>query len=185
MRITGGKARGVQLRVPKSSVHRPAMDKLRQAVFSSLGSSVEGVKILDLFAGLGSYGLDAMSRGGSSVVFVEANRKLCSSIKENATLVAKSLGQSHLEAKVICGDALKFKHEEATFDFIFVDPPYDIIESIEQKLFKLFEQQLASNGTVVFEMPGHFEIEPDGWRLRKRLGKGLRQPTCCLYERAL
>ncbi len=184
MRITGGKARGVSLRVPKSSVHRPAMDKLRQAVFSSIGSSIEETRILDLFAGTGSYGLEAISRGAASAIFVETHRKLCESIKENAKMVAKSLGQNQLETTVLCKDALKFDSGSELFDFIFVDPPYEIIESVHRRLFALFEKCLASDGSVVFEMPGHLDLELEGWRMVKRLGKGARQPTCCRFQKA-
>ena len=185
MRISGGKARGVELRVSKNAVHRPAMDRLRQGIFSSLGAVVEGARVCDLFAGTGSYGLEALSRGARSAQFVEKNRKACSMIKDNVKIVAKSMGQSNLEVRVLSGDAIKAPQlDSGRFDLIFVDPPYDLIESSQAQLFRTFDRILDDDGLVVFEMPGQLACEPQGWVLRKRLGKGRDQATACIYRRA-
>ena len=184
MRISGGKARGVELSVSKSAVHRPAMDRLRQGIFSSIGCAVEEARVCDLFAGTGSYGLEALSRGARSAVFVEKNRKACSMIKENVRIVSKSMGQSQLEATVYPGDAIKATQlDDRSFDLIFVDPPYDMIEANQAPLFRAFDRLLANDGIIVFEMPGRLVFEPAGWTLRKRLGKGRDQPTACIYRR--
>lgn len=159
------------------------MDKLRQSIFSSLGNTVEDTRVLDLFAGTGSYGLEALSRGAASAVFVEKNRKACEMIKENAKIVAKSMEIECIETKAICADALKFKYDGEPFDLVFVDPPYEIIESIQGRLFSILDRHLSERGTVVFEMPGHINLESGGWKLDKRLGKGSRQPTGCFYKR--
>ena len=184
MRISGGKARGVELRISKSAVHRPAMDRLRQGIFSSLGQAIERARVCDLFAGTGSYGLEALSRGADSASFVEKNRQACFMIQENLRIVAKSMGAERLEAIVLPGDAIKAKSlENNSFDLLFVDPPYDRIESIQSTLFATFDRLLAENGAIVFEMPGRFEFDPVGWNLEKRLGKGKDQPTACFYSR--
>ncbi len=184
MRISGGKARGVELRVSKSAAHRPAMDRLRQGIFSSLGQVIDQARVCDLFAGTGSYGLEALSRGAASASFVEKNRQACSMIKENLRIVAKSMGVERLDTIVLPGDAIKANGlEDDAFDLLFVDPPYDRIESIQATLFATFDRLLAENGTIVFEMPGRFEFEPLGWNLKKRLGKGNDQPTACFYSR--
>lgn len=185
MRVSGGKARGVELSVSKNSVHRPAMDRLRQGIFSSLGQSIIDARACDLFAGTGSYGLEALSRGAISCVFLELNRGACNMIKGNLRIVAKSMGVSKLDAKVFQGDAKKATGVmDETFDIIFVDPPYDMIESSIPTLFSTLDRILAEKGLVVFEMPGRLEIIPEGWILKKRLGKGNNQPTACFYKRA-
>tara|TARA_B100000900_G_scaffold405080_1_gene414207 strand:- start:663 stop:1220 length:558 start_codon:yes stop_codon:yes gene_type:complete len=185
MRISGGKARGVQLSVSKKSVHRPAMDRLRQGIFSSLGQIVVDASVCDLYAGTGSYGLEALSRGSSSCCFVELSRMDCNTIRNNLRIVGKSMGEPALIAKVIQGDAVKtISQITENYDIIFVDPPYDTITHSAQKLFDAFDHALSNNGLVVFEMPGNLEIIPKGWILKKRLGKGNNQPTACLYKRA-
>ena len=185
MRISGGKARGVELCVSKSAVHRPAMDRLRQGIFSSIGQSIEGVHVCDLFAGTGSYGLEALSRGAASAVFVEKNRQACAMIKENIPIVAKSMGVVQMDTSIQTADAIKANGlVDQKFDLIFADPPYEIIESIQKNLFSTFHRLLNDNGIVVFEMPGRLEFEPSGWNLKKRIGKGKDQATACIYRRA-
>lgn len=185
MRISGGKARGVELRVSKNSVHRPAMDRLRQGVFSSLGQSIVDTQVCDLFAGTGSYGLEALSRGAKSSVFIELNRNACTMIKENLRIVSKSMGEASLEARVIQGDAKRAVGiADPQFDIVFADPPYTMIESICPVFFQTIDRILSSDGTLVFEMPGRIEIVPAGWILKNRIGKGNNQSTACFYKRA-
>ena len=185
MRISGGKARGVELRVSKKSVHRPAMDRLRQGIFSSLGQTIVDARVCDLYAGTGSYGLEALSRGSGSCCFIELSRNACTVIKNNLRIVAKSMGEPTLIAKVIQGDAVKTVGQIGeNYDIIFVDPPYDTITHSAPKLFDALDHALSDDGLVVFEMPGNLEIIPGGWILKKRLGKGNNQPTACLYKRA-
>ncbi|MEM9160489.1 MAG: RsmD family RNA methyltransferase [Verrucomicrobiota bacterium] len=185
MRISGGRARGVHLRVSKNAVHRPAMDKLRQSVFSSLGAAVEDAKVCDLFAGTGSYGLEALSRGAASATFVENHKGAVKMIRDNLPIVAKSMGEPRLDATVLPLDVLRWQGDAQTYDLVFVDPPYDLILDNRDTLFALVSKILNQNGTIIFEMPGHLDLEPQGWRLRKRFGKTKRnEPTCSLYERA-
>ena len=94
MRITGGQARGIPLTLPKGDRVRPATDALRQAVFSSLAARVPGARFLDLFAGSGAYGLEALSRGASGGVFVEKDARTAGFIRDNITAVCKSLGRT-------------------------------------------------------------------------------------------
>ena len=160
------------------------MDRLRQGIFSSLGEKVIDARVCDLFAGTGSYGLEAISRGASSAAFVEKNRKACMMIKTNAKIVAKSMAEPALNTEILATDALKHNSlEQHSFDLVFADPPYDIIESIHLKLFECLDRLLKPDGLAIFETPGQFEYEPNGWILRKRLGKGRDQPTACIYRR--
>ena len=122
MRIISGVAGGIPIKVP-DAVARPTTDKVRQALFSSLGELVVGARVLDLFAGSGALGLEALSRGAGSAVFVDQHRGAVDVIKAN---VAKSrLGG----ALVRSGDAMKVLEEiartqPASFDLVFADPPY-------------------------------------------------------------
>src|SRR5688572_25253543 len=101
MRISGGKARGIPLVVPKGDAVRPATDGMRQAVFSSLGERVVGARFLDLFAGSGAYGLEALSRGAAGGVFVEQNPKAAACVRRNIAAVCKSLGRQSDELQVL------------------------------------------------------------------------------------
>ena len=184
MRISGGKAGGVTLKVSKSAVHRPAMDRTRQSIFSSLGSAINGARVCDLFAGTGSYGLEALSRGAASATFVESHKAACQMIKDNIRIVAKSMESPRLDAQVLPLDVINWSPTDDPFDIIFVDPPYDIIEEIAPKLFALFDKLATENGIIAFEMPGNLTLESPNWLLKKRFGKGKHQPTLCLYLRS-
>ena len=106
-------------------------------------------------------------------------------IKENIRIVAKSMGVPHLETLVQPGDAIKANGlVDQRYDLIFADPPYDIIETIQSTLFTTFDRLLTETGIVVFEMPGRLDLEPPGWVLKKRIGKGKDQATACIYRRA-
>jgi len=161
------------------------MDRIRQGIFSSLGQTVTDARVCDLFAGTGSYGLEALSRGAKSGLFLELNRNACGMIKDNIRIVAKSMGVTNLDAKVVQGDALKATTlDKEKFDLIFVDPPYDMIESSASILFNTLNRILDEDGIAVVEMPGQLEIIPEGWVLKNRLGKGNNQPTACFYKRS-
>lgn len=187
MRITGGRARGIQLAVPKGDAVRPATDGMRQAVFSSLASRIPGARFLDLFAGSGAYGLEALSRGAVGGVFVEKNAKAAACLRENIAAVCKSVGTLPAEVSLLQVDALAVPLGGAGVvpDLVFVDPPYEIIPEIAPKLFaRMTEVFVGKPETlVVFELPGELELAPEGWTLLKRLGKGHRQPTVAIFRR--
>lgn len=118
MRIIAGSAGGLRLAVPKAEV-RPTMDRVKAAIFSSLGARVIDAHVLDLFAGSGALGLEALSRGAASSLFVEQNRVAAATIEKN-------LATTGLSARVRQQDVFEFlKHACGTFDVIFADPPYD------------------------------------------------------------
>src|ERR1022692_4607152 len=179
MRISGGQARGIPLVVPKGDAVRPATDGMRQAAFSSLGAGVVGTRFLDLFAGSGAYGLEALSRGAAGGVFVEKNAKAAACLRQNVTAVCKSLGRDLAGVEVFQADALTGPMGDAVPDVVFIDPPYEIIAEVAPVLFARLTALLASKSEalVVFEMPGEIELAPAGWTQVKRLRKGVRQPT--------
>ncbi len=187
MRISGGVARGIPLVVPKGDAVRPATDGMRQAVFSSLGERVTGARFLDLFAGSGSYGLEALSRGAAGGIFVEKNAKAAACVLQNIAAVCKCLRRDPSDNLMLQeADALTVAFDgEWTPDLVFIDPPYDIIPDVAPKLFARLTEALAAKpeALVVFEAPGEIELAPTGWTLRKRLGKGRGQPTVMFFRR--
>jgi len=118
MRVIAGEARGLHLSTPSPGV-RPTMDRVREAIFSSLGDAVPGARVLDLFAGSGAMGIEALSRGAASAVFVDASPRCAACVREN-------LRRARVEASVQVMDALKFLElcPEGGYDLIFADPPY-------------------------------------------------------------
>ena len=160
---------------------------MRQAVFSSLGDRVVNARFIDLFAGSGAYGLEAMSRGAASGVFVEQNAKAAACIRQNIVAVCKSMGRATEGLTVLQVDARSVPIVEASEpDLVFVDPPYEIIAEIAPMLFARLAEVLANKRdvVVVFELPGEMELAPAGWVMLKRLGKGARQPTVAFFQRA-
>ena len=123
MRIVSGIYGGRRLIAPKGDIARPTQDRVREAWFSILGSEVQGARVLDLFAGSGALGLEALSRGAASVDFVEKARASLLALESNID----ALGV-HEIAKVRKGDALKVAEglEPGQYDLVFADPPYDL-----------------------------------------------------------
>jgi len=186
MRISGGAARGIPLSVPKGDAVRPATDGMRQAVFSSLGGRVAGAWFLDLFAGSGAYGLEALSRGAAGGGFVEQNAKAVACVRRNIAAVTKSVGCGEENLSVVQADARTVPVAGGQVpDLVFIDPPYEMIASVAPGLFSRLTEILAGkpDAVVVFEYPGELDLAPAGWVLRKRLGKGARQPTVGFFVR--
>jgi 16S rRNA (guanine966-N2)-methyltransferase len=122
MRIITGLYKGRAIKTVGDLSVRPATDRVRQTLFNMLGNrmTIKGVAVLDLFAGSGSLGLEALSRGASSVVFVEGNREATVYLEETLRKF-----KCRDAAEVVCEDALAFLAREArAFDLIFADPPY-------------------------------------------------------------
>jgi 16S rRNA (guanine966-N2)-methyltransferase len=180
VRITGGAARGIEISVPKGDSVRPATDAMRQAVFSSLGARVAGARFVDLFAGSGAYGLEALSRGASGGTFVERSAKAGACLRRNIAAVCRSMGGDESAVDAVEADALSLPAGTgAPPDLVFVDPPYDDIPEVAPVLFQKLLAALGPSwgGLVVFELPGEQALEPPGWRCVKRLGRGARQPS--------
>lgn len=123
MRISGGAQRGRRLRSPRGRGTRPTSALLRQAVLNILAPQIPGARVLDLFAGTGSVGLEALSRGAAHVTFVERDPRALASLRQN--LASLALGD---RASVMGGDVerclSRLGEAGARFDVIFVDPPY-------------------------------------------------------------
>ncbi len=123
MRIVGGSARGRKLYIPEASPVRPTAERIKEALFNILGP-VDGKSFLDLFAGTGNVGLEALSRGAARVVFVEKDRILAGAIGRNVTSCRFTREAEILRADF--GKALKMMAERPdSFDIVFADPPYE------------------------------------------------------------
>ncbi|MDR2981502.1 MAG: RsmD family RNA methyltransferase [Puniceicoccales bacterium] len=185
MRITGGQARGIQLRLPVRGEIRPATDYLREAVFSSLGAFVDQASVLDLFAGTGAYGLEAMSRGASKVQLIEKNPAAIAAIRTNIVAVAKACGQHTLPAEVTTSDALRWAPlRGARYDLIFCDPPWELWKNEAILLVeRLATWTTGVDARIILEAPGEFTVPiPDGWQLHRHLAKGKNQPAASILR---
>jgi 16S rRNA (guanine(966)-N(2))-methyltransferase RsmD len=124
MRIIGGHDRGRRLRAPRGLATRPTADRVRVSLFDVLGPAVADARVLDLFAGTGAVGIEALSRGAARVVFVEKDRAALGALRANLA----ALGASRAAARVMAGDVLRvladLPAQEAPFDLVFLDPPY-------------------------------------------------------------
>ena len=154
MRIVAGSRRGHRIAAPKGVVTRPTSDRVREAVFSIVGS-VEGAATLDLFAGSGAMGLEALSRGAASCVFVERDR-------EAARVIQSNLEKVGLTGAVVvhrdAASALRDDHAHGRrYDLVLVDPPYDEWERHATTLSELLPGVLAEHALVVVETSDHVE----------------------------
>jgi len=143
MRISGGDARGIRLKVPKGA--RPASEKVRQAIFSSLGHRVLDARVLDLYCGSGAYGLEALSRGAASAFFVDTDTEAC---RSNVTTAGYTdVGRTRRTPverylrRNVAGDG--------PFDLVFADPPY--VQGIVAGVLDALAGVLAEDGRVIWE----------------------------------
>jgi 16S rRNA (guanine966-N2)-methyltransferase len=144
VRVVAGEFGGRRLRMPKGAGTRPTADRVREALFSMLGD-LSGARVLDLYAGSGALGIEALSRGADSAVFVERDRSAASVIERN-------LADLGLEQRVIADDALRFlARGQGVFDVVFCDPPYDSGPRIAGTLAERLPALLADNARIVTE----------------------------------
>lgn len=185
MRITGGRARGIPLKAPKGDGTRPATDRMREAIFSSLGNSIEGCRVADLFAGTGSYGLEALSRGAASASFFETDRAALACLRENVRAALRSCELDTSAAKIVPRDVFTLDVNAPVYDLVFLDPPYEMIETALARIFEKAVSPIASgNARVLLELPGHLEPGIEGWAMIRRIGKvGKDKPTVAIFQR--
>ena len=149
MRVITGKARGVQLKTPDGMLTRPTADRVKEALFSIINFDLPGAAVLDLFGGTGQLGIEALSRGAKSAVFVDQREDACKIIREN-------LRRTKLESqgRVIRSDYLDYlRRSREKFDIILLDPPYAEV-FLENALKCITEIDiLQSGGIIVAERP--------------------------------
>jgi len=150
VRIIAGSQKGARIFAPKGKDTRPTADRVREAAFNLLGpGAAEDADVLDLFAGSGAMGLEALSRGAAHVTFVENDREACRTIVRN-------LDKLGLErATVLCQDALTALRAEARagtrYDLVLLDPPYRRFSSLQNAMISYLPEILASGGTLLVE----------------------------------
>ena len=144
MRVISGKARGVQLKTPDGLKTRPTADRVKEAMFSIIQFDLPGARILDLFGGTGQLGIEALSRGASFAVFLDAQDSACRLIRENL----KRTKLTEL-AHVVRGDYLEYlKKCNDKYDIVFLDPPYAEIY-LENALKMLTEIDILKSGGII------------------------------------
>ena len=190
MRITGGAARGIRIGCAKNFASRPSTDAMRAAVFSSLaamGKSMEGARFADIFAGSGAYGLEAISRGARSGVFIELSASNCSQIRANIEAVTAAIAVGRWNFKVCCGNA--FSIGIGPFDILFADPPYKMLLEETARCMALIGKRLAAAGcgaVALLEAPSELEIpEQQALTLIYTVGRkrGRGSPMVLVFEK--
>ena len=169
MRIIAGTHRGQRIAAPKGTATRPTSDRVRENAFNLIGP-VDGASVLDLYAGSGAMGLEALSRGAGAAVFVESDRDACRAINAN-------LDKLGLHATVLCQDATRaVAQERRTFDLILCDPPYDVDATRLP-----FARLLADDGLLVYESSGRADPpQVDG--LAQRTSRKYGSARLTLFE---
>jgi 16S rRNA (guanine966-N2)-methyltransferase len=168
MRIIAGSRKGARIFAPRGLDTRPTGDRVREAAFNLIGP-VDGARVLDLFAGSGAMGLEALSRGAASVTFVESDR-------EAARTIDRNLEKLRLTgARVLRDDALRVLASEAAagrrYDLVLVDPPYEMLPSVLPALARHLPAVLNEDGLAVVESNSHDEPElPLAKRTSRRYG---------------
>lgn len=149
MRIVAGSRKGHRIDAPKGVVTRPTGDRVREAVFSIVGS-VEGARVLDLFAGSGALGLEALSRGAAHADFVERDARACRVLAQNVEKLG--LGEG---AEIVRRDAVQALRDAARsgrrYDLVLADAPYEEWGALEARLGQLLAAVVADGGLVVVE----------------------------------
>ncbi|MBR5343360.1 MAG: 16S rRNA (guanine(966)-N(2))-methyltransferase RsmD [Oscillospiraceae bacterium] len=168
MRVITGSARGRRLKTPETYDIRPTTDNVKEAVFNIIQFDVEGRRVLDLFAGTGQLGIEALSRGAREAVFIDRDREAVKIVRENLKICS-------LQAAVRQEDALSALRRDEKFDLIFVDPPYDaglygeVLETIKSV------DKLTDGGIIICEArrdePLPDLAAPYGRRKEYRYGK--------------
>jgi 16S rRNA (guanine966-N2)-methyltransferase len=177
VRIIGGEWRSRRIGFPDHEGLRPSADRVRETVFNWLGQDLAGQHCLDLFAGSGALGFEALSRGAASVVMIEISRRVCDALRRNAEL----LGAKNLS--VHCADALEFAtaraaDTQARFDVVFLDPPFSSA-MLAQALPRVVPL-LRPEARVYVESAAAF-VPAGGWRVVRQGRAGQVHYTLVTY----
>jgi 16S rRNA (guanine966-N2)-methyltransferase len=171
MRIIAGSRKGATIYAPRQSETRPTGDRVREAAYNLIGP-VDGASVLDLYAGSGGMGLEALSRGAASATFVEKDRDVCRVINDN-------LDKLRLKGIVLPLDALRaVEQERRTYDLVLCDPPYDYDGS---RLAPHLAKLLTDDGLLVWETSGR-EPAPEVPGLRERTTRRYGSARLTLLE---
>ena len=178
-RITGGSERGRRLRSSKTAGLRPTSERVRAAIFSMIGSeAVEGARVLDLYAGTGALGIEALSRGGSWADFVEAHAGLCRDIRHSLAELGFTEQSRVLRSKVEKSiDTL-----EGGYDLVLIDPPYDS-DPWERLMGRLENERLLNeNALVVVEHRHDSRLADEYGQLARRTDRRHGDTSISIYQ---
>ncbi|HMJ25587.1 MAG TPA: 16S rRNA (guanine(966)-N(2))-methyltransferase RsmD [Pyrinomonadaceae bacterium] len=180
LRIIAGKYRGRRLKSPPSLETRPTSDRLRETLFNILAPRIKGARFLDLCAGSGAVGIEALSRGAAYATFVDQSRPMCALIETNL----ESLSLDEDDREVVVAEALEFlrprvKQGSDPFDFVFFDPPYAADYAVVlDYLGEHMEDLLVKDGVVIVEHYRKNDLQADFGKLRWH--RELKQGDSCL-----
>lgn len=165
LRIIGGEWRGRKLRFPDAPNLRPTPDRVRETIFNWLAPTIQGARCLDLFAGSGALGLEALSRGAAFTTFVDSHKKVTQVLKEHLDLL-----NANGKAEVLQMDGVNFLNTNAQpYDLVFLDPPYHL--DFMQKVIPLLETNgwLADNAMLYLEIEKRQSLPelPANWQQLK------------------
>ena len=176
MRVITGSARGRKLKTPENYDIRPTTDNVKESLFNIIQFDLEGRRVLDLFAGTGQLGIEALSRGAKSCVFVDESREAVKIVRENL----KTCG---LGGTVVQADALDYLLRAESFDLIFVDPPYDacLYEPVLERLMQV--DKLSDGGIIICEARRETPLQelPPPYRKGKEYRYG--KVKICVYTK--
>ena len=166
MRVIAGSRKGHRIDAPKGLATRPTSDRVRENVFNLVQSWVEDAVVLDLFAGSGAMGIEALSRGAGRAVFVESDAQACRAIEHNLDKLRLT------GAEVVCRDVTRFVAADTrTYDLVFCDPPYDEYAALEPTLARYAPKLLTDDGVLVLETAAKTEPRlPLAQRTSRRYG---------------
>ncbi|HSJ82449.1 MAG TPA: 16S rRNA (guanine(966)-N(2))-methyltransferase RsmD [Acidimicrobiia bacterium] len=161
MRIITGVAKGRRLVAPDTPTTRPVTDRVREAVFSIIGAWVEGARVLDLYAGSGAFGLEALSRGATAAIFVEQGQHALEALRAN--IESTSLGGTVVTSSV--QDFLE--RSSASFDLVFIDPPWDMASADLGSDLAELDRLVAPDGEVILSRRHGDEtpVSPSRWQV--------------------
>lgn len=178
MRVITGSARGRRLRtLDGTDIIRPTAESVKEAMFSIIQFELDGSRVLDLFAGCGQLGIEALSRGAQSCHFVEQNKQALEVLKDN-------IRHCCLEEKaaVITGDARAFLKRDNTFDIALLDPPYQ--KGLIEEVLPLLVSRMSAGGLILCESDKQEALpeQIEDWAVKKRYNYGKTKLT--LYRKA-
>ncbi len=181
MRIIAGTHRGRPIRAPKGMATRPTTDRVREALFSILGD-VTGLAAVDCYAGSGALGMEALSRGAKSAVFIESGKEACAVIEKNLRVLQFDDRATVLRRPV---ETASRALVERRFDLVLSDPPWPICETAAVSVVRLFAQALSDGATVVLGHPSRVKLDlelPLGWSVQQVRSWGDSAMTLCRYS---
>lgn len=157
MRLTGGQSRGRRLKRPRAAGLRPTSSRVREALFDILGPRIEGACVLDLYAGTGAVGIEALSRGARRAVFVERDKSAARLIRENLALLGRD-GAAEIVVLPVEASLAALTLRAERFDVVFLDPPYD--PGITHEVLSSASRLVLPGGTLIVEHPTRRPPDP-------------------------